>query len=168
MRPIALFVVGLALSCQAFAADDQRYQLKADDKNMFGFTYNRAGGNAEFSVPFDKPYGQLTAVQKARLKAAYVEMGEADEPPFPVGGLQAIYEPITEGQQRLHASGTFRAAIEVDERGEPISMAIYRSPSKAVTKFVSGIVMLSKFKPALCSGTPCKMGFPVVIAFAMR
>ena len=135
---------------------------------MFGFTYVEPGGNAEYSVPFDKSYAQLTVAQQTRLKWAYVEMGEADEPPFPVDGLKTIYEPITEGQQRLHASGTFRAAVEIDEQGEPISMAIYRSPSKAVTKFVSGVVMLSKFKPAVCSGKPCKMGFPVVIGFAMR
>ena len=58
--------------------------------------------------------------------------------------------------------------MEIDEQGDPISLAVYRSPSKAVTKLVSGIVMLSKFKPARCSGAPCKMGFPVRIAFARR
>jgi len=171
MTPISTLVLAFATcasAAAAAAAAEQRYQLKAEDKNMFGFTYGSREGNAEYVVPFDKAYAQLTAAQQARLKSAYVEMGDMDEPPFPVAGLGAIYEPITAGQQRLHASGQFRADVEVNELGEPIAIAVYRSPSKSVTRFVSNVVMLTKFKPALCSGKPCKMGFPVRITFAMR
>ena len=95
-------------------------------------------------------------------------MGETDEPPFPLGGLKALYEPITEGQQRLMVSGTFSADVEIDAEGTPIAIAVHRSPSKAATRFVSSIVLLTKFKPAVCAGSPCRMGFPVRIAFETR
>jgi len=168
MKSISILVLALAVCASVAAAEEQRYQLKPEDKNIFGFTYGSRDGNAEYVMPFDKAYAQLTSAQQARLKLAYVEMGEMDEPPFPIAGLKAIYEPITEGQQRLHASGLFRADVEVNELGEPTAIAVYRLPSRAVTRFVSSVVLLTKFKPALCSGTPCKMGFPVRITFAMR
>ena len=168
MKSNAILLVALVVCVTASAADEQRYQLRKEERNLLGFTYGHQEGNAEFVMPFDKVYAQLTTAQQAQLKSAYVEMGETDEPPFPIGGLKAIYEPITEGQQRLHASGTFTADVEVDEQGNPIAIAVYRSPNKSVTRFVSRVVMLSKFKPAVCAGTPCKMGFPVRITFAMR
>ena len=163
----AVVIAGLVCA-GAVAAAAERYQLKPEETNLFGFTYGAVGGNAEFVMPFDKAYAQLTAAHQAQLKSAYVEMGENDEPPFPVDGLRAIYGPITEGQQRLHATGLFRADVEVSEAGDPIEIAVYRSPSRQVTRFVSRIVMLTKFKPAQCAGTPCKMGFPIRITFTMR
>ncbi len=151
----------------AVAAEPVRYQLKEETK-LFGFLPGYTNGNAEFVLPFDKSYEQLTVDQQGMLRSAYAEMGASDEPPFPVGGLRAIYEPITEGQQQLMVSGTFRADVEIDAAGTPLAITVYRSPSKAVTKFVSNVVLLTKFKPALCSGAPCKMNFPVRIGFTTR
>ena len=165
-RILAAVVLSLGVLAAA-AVEPLRYQLKEETK-LFGFLPGFTAGNAEFVIPFDKSYEQLAADHRRMLKSAYVEMGETDEPPFPVGGLKAIYEPITEGQQQLMVSGTFSADVEIDVEGTPIALAVYRSPSKAVTKFVSSVVLLVKFKPALCSGSPCKMGFPVRISFAKR
>jgi hypothetical protein len=150
------------------AADAERYQLKEDTRNFLGFNVTNPEGNAEYVLPFDQPYEQLSAKHQHLLKEFYVEMGEKDEPPYPVGGLKTLYEPITEGQQRLMASGSFNADVEIDAQGNPMALAVYRSPSKAVTRFVSKIVMLTKFKPALCAGAPCKMGFPVRVSFVGR
>lgn len=158
----------LAFACiDASAADPQRYQLTEDTK-LFGFIPGHTVANAEFVIPFDKPYEQLTPSQQGRLRSAYVEMGAGDEPPYPIGGLKTLYEPIVQGQQRLLTSGVFRAEVEVDPDGTPIAIAVYQSPSKAVTRFVGNVVMLTKFKPAICSGTPCKMGFPIHITFEIR
>jgi hypothetical protein len=166
---VKLFGLALLASVciDASAADTQRYQLKEDTK-LFGFVPGHTVANAEFVIPFDKSYEQLTPSQQGRLKSAYVRMGAGDEPPYPIGGLKALYEPIVEGQQRLLTSGEFRAEVEVDPEGTPIAIAVYHSPSKAVTRFVSNIVLLTKFKPAVCSGAPCKMGFPIHITFDTR
>ena len=166
---VRALLLALAAACAtSTAAEERRYQLRPDEENIFGFAYTPREGNAEFVMPFDKPYAELSPAQQVTLKSAYVEMGDGDEPPFPVAGLKAIYEPITEGQQRLMVSGTFRADVEVDERGDPVAIAVYRSPNRTVTRFVSRIVMLTKFKPASCAGSPCKMGFPVIMAFTTQ
>ena len=164
---VPLVCVLLASSLLTSAAQAERYQLKEDTK-LFGFIPGHTIDNAESDVPFDKAYEQLTVVQQRSLKSAYVEMGESDEPPFPIGGLKTIYEPITEGQQQLLARGLFRADVEIDSDGTPIAVAVYRSPSSAMTRLISSIVLLSKFKPAVCSGSPCKMGFPILIKFGIR
>jgi hypothetical protein len=166
-HPVIFLSALLSFAIPASAAELERYQLKEDTK-LFGFIPGHTPANAEYVLPFDKPYGDLSAAQQGLLRSAYVEMSESDEPPFPIGGLKAIYEPITEGQQRLMASGTFSADVEIDAEGNPIAVAVYRSPSKAATRFVSSIILLTKFKPAVCAGSPCKMGFPVRIAFTTR
>ena len=166
-RQTFLVAIVLSVTLPLLAAESEKYQLKEDTK-LFGFIPGHTVGNAEYVIPFDKAYEQLTVAQQRLLKSAYVEMSESDEPPFPIGGLKAIYEPITKGQQRLLASGPFRADVEIDAEGNPMAVAIYHSPSKTVTKFVSAIVMLTKFKPAVCAGSPCKMGFPVRIGFEIR
>ena len=166
MRYTVAFVALAVVCAAATAADTERYRLKGDTDFSSLFP---SSGSAEYVIPFDKTYEELTPVQQGRLKSAYVEMGNADEPPFPTGGLQALYKPIATGQQRgLMTSGLFRAEVEIDEQGSPITFVVYNSPSDSVTKFVANIVMLTKFKPALCSGSPCKMGFPVRITFETR
>jgi hypothetical protein len=160
-----LVLVILSSILQASAAE--RYQLKEDTK-LFGFIPGHTKGNAEYVIPFDRAYEQLSVAQQRVLKSAYVEMGESDEPPFPVGGLKTLYGPITEGQQSLLTTGTFAARAEIDADGNAVAVAVYRSPSKAVTNFVSNIILLTKFKPAVCGGSACKMGFPVRISFDVR
>ncbi len=160
-----LLVAILSLAFPALAAE--RYQLKEDTK-LFGFIPGHTIGNADSAIPFDRPYEQLSAAQQHLLRSSYVEMGESDEPPFPVGGLKTLYEPITEGQQKLLTSGNFAAGVEIDADGNPMAIAVYRSPSNAVTKFVSNVILLTKFKPALCGGAACQMGFPVHIRFNVR
>ena len=166
---VRALLLALAAACAtSTAAEERRYQLRPDEKNIFGFAYTPREGNAEFVMPFDKPYAELNVAQQKRLKSAYVEMGDGDEPPYPAAGLKAIYEPVTEGQQTLHVKGTFDAEVEVDERGDPTTVTVHRSPNRTVTRFISQIVMLTKFKPAVCAGAPCKMIFPVNIEFTMR
>ena len=167
MKHRTLATIALAfVILPAAAAEPVKYQLREDTK-LFGFLPGYAG-NAESVIPFDKSYRELTVDQQRVLRQAYWEMGESDEPPYPVGGLKAIYEPITEGQQQLLVAGTFRADVEIDAQGNPAALTTYRSPNKAVTRFVSNVVLLTKFKPAICGGSPCKMSFPIHIAFATR
>lgn len=145
----------------------QRYNLKEGAK-LFGVSLGAPIGNAISRVPFDRPYSQLTPEQQFEIRSAYVEMVEADEPPFPLEGLAAIYDPIMQGQQRLLATGAFNADVEIDREGNAVAVAVYKSPSQKVTEFVSSILLLTKFKPAVCRGEPCAMGFPVRVDFKVR
>ncbi|MGE4049464.1 MAG: hypothetical protein AB7F38_00230 [Piscinibacter sp.] len=124
-----------------------------------------SGATASYVLPFDKPYSALSGEQQESLKRQYERMGPTDEPPFPVEGLRALYDPILRGASKVSLSGNFAANIEVDAQGVPVSVAVLRSPNKATTDFVAGVAMLTKFKPAVCEGKPCQMGFPVRITF---
>ena len=135
-----------------------RYSLKNTARSS-------GSGNAFARVPFTKPYNELSPEQQASVKQSYEAMAEGDEPPFPVGGLQSLYEPVTRGFRRQPIKGVFYAELEVGADGVPTSMAVFKSPDPGITSMVSGIVLLSKFKPALCRGVPCAMGFPVHIGF---
>ena len=120
------------------------------------------------SIPFNRTYSELTQEQKARFKTLYVGMPESDEPPYPAGGLKALYEPIGQGQAALRASGVVEMEIVVGADGEPAEVLVMRSPSSAVTKFVGSVAMLTKFKPAICSGQPCRGSFPLRVQLRMR
>ena len=140
----------------------RRYQLREIGASPIWYG---SGGTATYVLPFDKPYSALSPEQQESLKRQYERMGVADEPPFPVEGLQSLYEPILRGASKVTLSGSFAANVEVDAQGVPIAVAVLRSPSKATTDFVAGVAMLTKFKPAVCEGKPCQMGFPVRIKF---
>jgi hypothetical protein len=169
MKPHGLALVVLVTSMTAVAqdaADGERYKLKRDVD--FSSLYPRSGAAAEGALPFDKTYGELTPAQQKRLKMAYVSLGDADEPPFPLLGLGALYRPVSKGQQKLLVSGDFRADAEVDKEGDVVAVAVRQSPNEQVTKFMANVLLLTKFKPAVCQGQPCQMGFPVNVTFKVE
>lgn len=137
-----------------------KYKLKPDS-SFLGMQFEARGGNAVSVIPFDKSYDLLTPAQRARVKSAYESMGADDGPPFPVGGLGALYDPLTKGQQRLLVEGPFVAEVMVNSKGEGVSIAVLKTPSEGVTRFVAGVALLTKYKPGLCNGTPCEMAFPI-------
>jgi len=146
---------------------NERYTLKRDVD--FSSIYpHSTGADVIGAIPFDKPYGQLTADQQNRFKRFYVALGESDEPPFPLQGLGALYRPVSKGQQKLLVSGEFRADAEVDKDGNVSAVAVLQSPNEQVTKFMANVLLLTKFKPALCQGQPCSMGFPVKVTFKVE
>jgi hypothetical protein len=153
-------------AAHAAEGDAARYTLKREQR-FFGFNSD-GDGNAAGALPFDKSYEQLSAQQQARIKFSYEAMSDGDEPPFPVGGLRTLYVPITRAFQRLLVRGDFFAEVEIGADGNPVAMAVFKSPDPEITKVVSGIVLLSRFKPARCKGVPCAMAFPVHIAFKVE
>ena len=165
---LALLVL---LACTTAAAEEgsesERYSLKKDVD--FSSLYHwGSGADAEGALPFDKPYHQLTKNQQSRFKLFYVELGENDEPPFPLQGLGAIYRPVAKGQQKFLVTGDFRADAEIDKEGKVSAVAVLQSPSEQVTKFMANVLLLTEFKPALCQGQPCSMGFPVKVMFKVE
>jgi len=121
------------------------------------FTEDAATGN----LPFDKPYAALTRAQQERVKSQYVGMTEGDEPPFPERGLRAIYDPLVRAQGKLGLEGDVSIEVEISATGEPSSVQVLRSPSKAVTDLAAGVALLAKYKPGVCAGSACAMSFPI-------
>ncbi len=171
MRFMATAVVLLLLALQSNslqAADDTRprYSLKQDQPDI-GTNIKRdiVGGSV---VPLDKGYAELSPEEQAYVKSQYEQMGPNDEPPFPINGLRPIYKMIAAGQQKLLVTGSMTLAVEVNSQGEAMSVSVLQSPDPEMARFAASVLMLQKYKPALCNGSPCKMQFPFRIAFATR
>jgi len=111
-------------------------------------------------VPLNKRYADLTAEQQRIVKSEYESMGENDEPPYPINGLAPIFRAIHQGQKKVLAEGPLVLYVDIDATGEATSVSIVQSPDPDLGKYAAGILLLHKYKPALCNGVACKMQFP--------
>lgn len=151
----------LELPAQAqVEAEPDRYSIKQSTPNT-GTNIPRSEAIGE--LPFEKTYSQLTPDQQRRVKFQYERMEESDEPPFPINGLGPLYRAISKGQQLLHVSGLLDIHVQINSKGEATSVSVLKSPSEEMTRFVAHVAMLTKYKPAVCSGQPCAMVFPLRI-----
>jgi len=121
------------------------------------------------SLPFDKAYAQLSPEQQQSLKSRFVQMGEGDEPPFPVDGLGPLIKAIIKVNELVTDTlGRLELEVLVDASGTPTRVDVLRSPDPVLARHAAALAMLTRFKPALCKGSPCAMGFPVGIDFVRR
>jgi hypothetical protein len=117
------------------------------------------------SLPIDKRYSELTAEEKAIVIGWYEKVEAGDEPPFPVDGLRPIYDALRKAQANLLVGGELILVADVGADGKPTRVTALGSPSSEMTKFASSVLLLTKFKPAVCGGKPCKMQFPFRFKF---
>jgi hypothetical protein len=108
------------------------------------------------AVPIDKTFAQLTPQERLLVKAPYGPMGADDEPPYPLYGLRKTFEASIKLAGALRVRGELVLAVNVDSTGQPISVEVIDSPDKEMTKRMAAVLMLDKYKPAVCSGAPCK------------
>jgi len=114
-------------------------------------------------VPMKKHYEQLTAEEKAVVIASYEHIDAGDEPPFPADGLRPIYVAILKLQEKLREPGHVTAVVTVDATGNPTSVASSGSANPEMANFVDSVLMLTRFKPAVCAGKPCQMDYPFTV-----
>ena len=117
-------------------------------------------------IPFDKPYGELTAEQKQIFRSNYGVLKETEKPPFPTKGLESIYKPLIKGHAKVSRGGTLFLVAMVDETGKVENVAVYESPTDSITELANAVLFNTEFEPAVCDGEPCKMEFP--FEFKMR
>ena len=114
-------------------------------------------------VPPDKSYAELTPEEKQRIKSFYEPMTEEDEPPYPENGLRPILEAARKLQRGV--DGAMFLAVSVDASGKGTSVAVYQSPDEQLTRAMAGVLMFTRYKPAICHGVPCKMEYPFRFRF---
>lgn len=95
-------------------------------------------------------------------------MNKRDEPPFPADGLKPLLHAISKGQSKLLVRGELRLVADVGPDGSVLSVQALGSPSTEMTEFAASVLVLTKFKPAVCKGQPCKMQFPLYLNFDVR
>lgn len=119
-------------------------------------------------VPYDKRYAELTAEQQAYVKPEYEQLGPNDEPPYPLNGSGPIFSAISKAQGKLGTRGELIVYADIDSKGEATSISVLKSPDDEMTKFVASLLMMQKYKPALCNSVPCRMQFPFRMTFSMQ
>lgn len=145
----------------AIAAAMPRYTLRADMAHV--------GSNIpriimrDSLVPFNLSWQALSPAQQQVMKSYYEDMPEADEPPFPRNGLRAVLEPAVKVASATGDQGQVTMELNIDSRGQVVSVAVATSPSKAYTQALARAMLDVSFKPALCGGQPCRMAFPVQV-----
>jgi hypothetical protein len=111
-------------------------------------------------IPLNKTYGQLSAGQKAELHKMYESLAPGDEPPFPEEGIKPIFTAIKDAQSRLQARGVLNMAVTVGPDGRAIKVENFGDVENAeMTEVTQKALLRTKYKPAMCSGSPCTMQF---------
>src|SRR5436853_4068221 len=160
LNSLAAAALGLLGVCVQHPADaDQSsswptksYILKEEEPQI-GTSIRRERVRGD--VPFDKRYSELSPAEKRLFKSQYEGMKESDEPPFPAAGLGPLYRKISVLQDRLRLKGALDMDVEVDAEGNARSVKVFKSPSSEATQVAAGVLMLEKYKPAICDGKPC-------------
>lgn len=115
-------------------------------------------------IPLNKTYGELSPEQKAELHSMYESIPEGDEPPFPLEGIKPIFNAVKKAQAKREARGQLDLAVTVGADGTPTKVEDYSAVTDPeIVKFAASVLMSTKFKPAVCKGSPCAMPFPFKI-----
>lgn len=152
-----------ALALGAFAAgparadDSSQHSIRQDEPET-GTRLRRVTGTS--ALPLDRSYHELTPEQQAQVRARYEQMGEGDEPPYPLRGFGALMRPLVQAQQKIGDDGLLVLFVDIDANGDATKVEVMQTPSSQIARIAAAIAMETKFKPALCRGQPCAMGFP--------
>jgi hypothetical protein len=120
-------------------------------------------------IPLDKTYEQLTPEQLVELRSMYLMLAPADEPPFPEKGMKPIFSALKRAQRIRQARGEIDMVVTVDAQGNATKVedlgGVY---DIQMTETAQQVLVLTKYKPGKCSGTPCTMVFPFRLQLRSR
>ncbi|WP_293932207.1 energy transducer TonB [Iodobacter sp.] len=119
-------------------------------------------------LPLNKRYHELSDDEKASLNRAYEKINLGDEPPYPQDGLRQIVEAVDQIAKKLHPTGKLQLLVDIDEQGKANNVSVLTSPNPQLAELVASVLLLSPFKPAICSGQPCKMQYPFNLVFEKK
>jgi hypothetical protein len=124
------------------------------------------------SIPLNKTYAQFAPEEKAAFHALYVAMPEGDEPPFPADGMKPVFNAIRKGQEIVRARGKLNLVVTVGPDGKPLQIedmgGVRGVNAMEMTSFAGSVLLMTKFKPAVCGGKPCTSQFPFVLDLRMK
>jgi hypothetical protein len=158
-------VLGALLALPACLAQAQEYRMKAEDART-GSLLKRE--SARLSLPPDKTYAELPEADKARLRGMYESMGPDDEPPFPARGYRSLMRAMSAVQEKLQVAGTVDMGVIVGPDGRASEIKVYGSSDPQLTTVIASVLVLEKYKPALCAGKPCVQEFPFRMQFTLK
>jgi hypothetical protein len=163
LRIVPAFVALLVLCASLVHA--QEYRMKEDDPRT-GTLLKR--DNTRLSLPPEKTYAELSDADKARLRGMYENMAPDDEPPYPARGYRGLMRAMAAVQEKLQVVGSVDMGVMVGRDGRASEVKVYGSSDPQLTTVVANVLVLEKYKPALCHGVPCAQEFPFRMQFTLR
>lgn len=121
--------------------------------------------SGKYPVPIKRSYEQLKPEEKAIVHSWYAHLGPGDEPPYPADGLAPLFNSIQSGQKKLMVRGDLELNVTIAPSGQATEVQVMKSPGYEMTEYASSVLLLAKYKPAVCKGKPCQMQFPVFVRF---
>ncbi|MBJ7309733.1 hypothetical protein ACFOLJ_10950 [Rugamonas sp. CCM 8940] len=158
------FEQGHLLGTVVATTDAMRYSMREDNRRALIQRKTATG----LPVPFKKAYAELTPAEQWVVKRAYPILQEQDEPPYPVGGVAAITQSFVDVQKKLLTEADFRLNVLIDADGKPSTADIFTAPTPELGRLAATILLLAKYKPAVCAGKPCAMRYPVHFRLTME
>jgi hypothetical protein len=159
---VCLFVAvsaGTFTIAQATSPDHVPVQV-AQQSSMSTGTILKKDIRWESKIPLNKPYSELTPEQKEALHAMYPSLRPGDEPPFPEKGIKPIFNTVKNAQHVLQARGELDMVVTVDPDGKAVKVEnLGNVQNPRMLEATQQALLQTKYKPGLCSGTPCTMQF---------
>lgn len=159
------FVDGRPAGVPAPEVDTKEYKLK--DIPRIGS--HLASDRATSPVPPTATWAQLTEPQKNRIRAPYLALERGDDPPYPLYGRRELFQLIqrlTEKYEGVLGSASVMVTIGADGRAK--NGSVYAGDNPALGKLILQTMMVQKYKPASCQGTPCEMGYALDLDYTLE
>lgn len=161
------FVKGRALgAAPAHTGDYKRFSLK--DQQPATGTHLRRDSAIGFA-PMDAGWQALTPEQQNLVRSAYPALDDGDEPPYPLDGTRSLYGNFAKLYRKFtDYQGDALVHVTVDAQGKPASVSTFGVKHAEFARALSAVVLLQRFKPASCAGTPCAMPYPIRFSFVVQ
>jgi hypothetical protein len=114
-------------------------------------------------------WNDLSENEKRIVKLRYPALEDGDEPPYPLEGMRPLSAGLTKvGYVDSSFEGILRMNVLVGADGKAKSATAVGKLPPEVAKYIGGVLLITRYKPAICHGTPCDMLFPFVTNFEHR
>ncbi|MFN7547479.1 MAG: hypothetical protein ACK5U3_08380 [Pseudomonadota bacterium] len=163
---VSAVVLGMLATPAQGKSDTPQYGIKSDTPPTGSMIRREVVSGSR--IPINRPYEKLTEAEREQVRSWYESMPATDEPPFPREGLMPILDALRKAQERLLVTGELFLIASVDSTGTVTRVRAIGSPSREMVKFAASVLLLTKFKPALCGGSPCAMEFPLSQRFQVE
>jgi hypothetical protein len=115
--------------------------------------------------PLNKRFDRFTPEELARFKSLYADMGDNDEPPFPVSGFGPIIQELSGLAGRVRYVGEFTVHIIVSADGKATGVELVKVADSNGARALAGAFLRADYKPAKCAGVQCEMKLPFSATF---
>lgn len=106
-------------------------------------------------VPYELSYDKMSDEQKKIIHSEYPLMDARDEPPYPLAGTHVTTRLISNSANDFKVKDELTVLVKVGSDGRATSVTSIGNPHPKLTEFARHVLLLERYKPAKCGGTPC-------------